>query len=116
MNSDELLDKIIALAVSLGKAEESDLLRTLCAAAAAPPLPPNTSVEPASSTPERITAKEVMVQMMMVSTNTSNTPHMPCSTGSLVLEAAWAMGAEPKPASLENTPRAKPWRMAVMMA
>ena len=34
MNSDELLDKIIALAVSLGKAEEYDLLRTLCAAAA----------------------------------------------------------------------------------
>ena len=69
-----------------------------------------------SSTPDRSTAMEVRVQMMMVSTKTSKMPHRPCSTGSLVLEAAWAMGAEPRPASLENTPRAKPWRIATRMA
>ena len=33
MVDDELLEKTLALCVSLGKAEESDLLRTLCAAA-----------------------------------------------------------------------------------
>lgn len=57
-----------------------------------------------------------MVQITMVSTNTSNTPHMACSAGSSVEEAAWAIGAEPRPASLENTPRANPCFMAAMMA
>ncbi|CAG5927121.1 Uncharacterised protein [Streptococcus pneumoniae] len=31
----------------------------------------------------------------------------PCSTGSFVLAAAAAIGAEPRPDSFENTPRAK---------
>ena len=57
-----------------------------------------------------------MEQMTMVSKNTSNTPQMACSAGSSVEEAAWAMGAEPRPASLEKTPRAKPFFMAVIMA
>ena len=48
------------------------------------------------------------VQIIMVVKKTSNMPHRPCLTGSLVLEAAWAMGALPKPASLENTPLEKP--------
>ena len=38
----------------------------------------------------------------------------PCSTGSSVLAAAAAIGAEPRPDSLENTPRAIPSRIAAM--
>ena len=37
-------------------------------------------------------------------------------TGESVLAAAAAIGAEPSPASLENTPRATPMRMTVPMA
>ena len=39
----------------------------------------------------------------------------PCSAGSLVFAAAAAMGAEPRPDSLENTPRAIPFCMAIIM-
>ncbi len=59
--------------------------------------------------------KAVIVQMTMVSTKTSKMPHRPCATGSLVFEAAWAMGAEPRPASLEKTPRAMPIWIALAM-
>ena len=47
-------------------------------------------------------------QTQMVAMNTSKMPHIPCSAGSLVLEAAWAMAEVPRPASLVNTPRATP--------
>lgn len=51
----------------------------------------------------------------MVATNTSKMPHIPCSAGSLVSAAAWAMEEEPMPASLVNTPRATPYRSAAAM-
>ena len=38
---------------------------------------------------------------------------VPCFTGLLVFAAAWAIGALPNPASLENTPRAIPNLMAI---
>ena len=50
----------------------------------------------------------VMVQMTMVSMNGSTSATTPSETGSSVLAAAWAMGAEPWPASLENSPRLTP--------
>ena len=50
----------------------------------------------------------VMVQMIRVSMKVPNMPIIPWRTGSLVWAAAWAMGALPKPASFENTPRATP--------
>ncbi len=62
----------------------------------------------------RIT-RAVMVQITVVSANTSKMPNRPCCTGPLVSAAAWAIGAEPKPASLENTPRATPLVMALVM-
>ena len=52
--------------------------------------------------------RAVMEHTTRVSANTSNTPQRPCFTGSFTLEVAWAMEAEPRPASLENTPRATP--------
>ena len=53
--------------------------------------------------------------MTMVSMNTSKMPYRPCRTGLVSLEAAWAMGAEPRPASLEKTPRFTPQVMVCMM-
>ena len=38
----------------------------------------------------------------------------PCSTGSSVLAAAAAIGADPRPDSFEKTPRAIPSRIATM--
>ena len=38
----------------------------------------------------------------------------PCSTGSLVFAAAAAMGADPRPDSLEKTPRATPFWIAIL--
>jgi hypothetical protein len=52
--------------------------------------------------------RPVMVQMTMVSMNGSSRATTPSETGSSVLAAAWAMGAEPWPASLENRPRLTP--------
>ena len=52
------------------------------------------------------------VQTTMVSMNTSKMPHMPCFTGSFTLELEWTMTEEPRPASLENTPRFMPQVMA----
>ena len=43
-----------------------------------------------------------------VSTNGSNRATKPSLTGRLVFTAEWAMGAEPRPASLENAARWKP--------
>ena len=59
-------------------------------------------------TPEVRITRAVTEQTQMVAMNTSKMPHMPCSAGSLVLEAAWAMAEVPMPASLVNTPRATP--------
>ena len=52
----------------------------------------------------------------MVSMNTSKIPYRPCLTGSVSEVAAWAMGAEPRPASLEKTPRATPFCTMVLNA
>ena len=62
---------------------------------------------------ERIT-NAVIEQMMIVSANTSKIPHMPCATGSLTLDAECTMTLEPRPASLEKTPRFIPQVSAVM--
>ena len=56
--------------------------------------------------------RPVMVQMIRVSMKVPSMAIMPCCTGWLVRAAAWAMGALPRPASLENTPRATPKRSA----
>ena len=69
-------------------------------------------VPPSVHTPVHRTTRAVMVQTMMVSTNTSLMPHRPCFTGWLAEEEEWASGAMPVPASLEYTPRARPQRMA----
>ena len=61
--------------------------------------------------PEQSIARPVSVHTMMVSANTSNMPKKPCLTGSVSLLEAWAMGAEPSPASFENTPRSTPQPM-----
>ena len=52
--------------------------------------------------------------MMIVSINVPVMETSPCSAGHFVLAAAATMGAEPRPDSLENTPRATPDRMASM--
>jgi len=52
-----------------------------------------------------------MVQMMIVSTNTSKMPKKPCFTGFFVSAQAWAMEPVPRPASLEKMPRDTPFFM-----
>lgn len=68
-----------------------------------------------SYTPEVNTTSAVMVQTMMVSTNTSKMPHIPCCTGSFTLELECTITDEPRPASLENTPRLKPAVTTLLM-
>ena len=46
---------------------------------------------------------------------TSKMPYRPCFTQSVSEVAAWAIGAEPRPASLENTPRLTPQVMTRTM-
>jgi hypothetical protein len=58
--------------------------------------------------------RPVIVQMTRVSMNGSTRATTPSETGSSVLAAAWAMGAEPWPASLEKRPRLTPQSMVVM--
>ena len=53
-------------------------------------------------------ASAVSVQMTMVSAKTSKMPNRPCRSGSAPCAPAWAMGAEPMPASWENMPRSIP--------
>ena len=65
-------------------------------------------VAPESHTPVTRITSPVVVQMRMVSTNTSKIPYMPWRTGWSVVAAACTMGALPRPASLENRPRAMP--------
>jgi len=52
----------------------------------------------------------------MVSIKVPSIATVPCLTGLSVFAAAWAMGALPNPASLENTPRATPKRIAAQTA
>ena len=59
-------------------------------------------------TPEDRITSPVSVQMTSVSRNGSSSDTIPSDTGSSARAAAWAMGAEPCPASLENSPRATP--------
>ena len=73
-------------------------------------------VSPLLQAPVRIITNAVMVQTMMVSMKVPSMPIMPCCTGSLVCAAAWAMGALPRPASLEKMPRATPKRIAAHTA
>ena len=52
--------------------------------------------------------RQVIVTITIVSMNGSTRPTTPSETGSSVFAAAWAIGAEPCPASLENSPRLTP--------
>ena len=54
----------------------------------------------------------VNVQMIMVSIKVPVIETSPCSADHFVFAAAATMGAEPRPDSLENTPRATPLRIA----
>ena len=58
----------------------------------------------------------VIVQTTIVSMKVPSMAIMPCRTGSFVLAAACAIAAEPRPASLEKTPRATPKRMPAQTA
>ena len=64
--------------------------------------------------PVMMITRPVMVQITRVSMNGSTRATTPSETGSSVLAAAWAMGAEPCPASLEKRPRLTPQSMVVM--
>ena len=59
-------------------------------------------------TPDERITKPVKVQMTKVSMNGSSRDTMPSAAGSSVRAEAWAMGADPWPASLENRPRLTP--------
>ena len=67
---------------------------------------------PDSSTPVSMITRPVIVHTTKVSINVPSIAISPCSTGSLVRAAACAIGALPKPASLEKMPRATPKRIA----
>ena len=60
-------------------------------------------------------ARPVMEQMTIVSMNVPVMLTRPWRTGSLVLAAAAAIGAEPRPASLLKMPRAIPFCIAMKM-
>ncbi len=79
---------------------------------AAPPLVPQAMSTLPAQEAQR-TVRAVRVQITMVSINTSKIPKKPCLTGLVSLVAAWAIGAEPRPASLEKQPRAMPFVMEV---
>ena len=66
------------------------------------------AAEPAVQVPVTRITKPVMLQTMMVSMKTSSMPMEACTSGVSAVEAAWAMGAVPRPASLEKIPRAMP--------
>ncbi len=61
-------------------------------------------------------ARPVIEQMMMVSMKVPSMPIRPERTGHLLVPAAWAMPAVPRPASLEKMPRATPKRIAAITA
>src|SRR5699024_6659500 len=60
------------------------------------------------ATPEQSSIKEVAVQIRIVSINTDSIWTRPCLTGWDTAALAAAFGAEPTPASLENSPRLMP--------
>ena len=66
-------------------------------------------------TPVTKIVKPVNVQIMRVSIKVPVMEIKPCSTGSFVLAAAAAMGADPRPDSLEKTPLATPFWIAIRM-
>ena len=74
---------------------------------------PEASVMP--STPEEAIARPVMVHTTMVSQNVPVILIYPWRTGLSVVAAAAVIAAEPMPASLEKTPRATPYLMALIM-
>ena len=65
-------------------------------------------------TPVTTSVRPVSVQIMMVSIKVPVIEIRPCSAGHFVLAAAATIGAEPRPDSLENTPRATPFLIAIM--
>ena len=73
-------------------------------------------VSPLVHAPEAMMARAVKEQMMIVSMKVPSIATRPWLTGPLVDAAACAMGADPRPASFENTPRATPKRMAAQTA
>ena len=66
-------------------------------------------------TPVTKMVKPVRVQIINVSIKVPVIEIKSCSTGSFVLAAAAAIGAEPRPDSLEKTPRATPFWIAIRM-
>ena len=64
------------------------------------------------SSPELRITRAVMVRTMKVSIKTPIMAARPWSWGLSTRASAWAWGVEPMPASLENRPRATPYRMA----
>ena len=67
---------------------------------------------PECQAPVTMSTSPVMVQTMMVSMKVPVMLTSACWQGSLVLAAAAAMGALPRPDSLEKTPRETPFWMA----
>ena len=57
----------------------------------------------------------VIVQIKIVSVNTSKIPKNPCFTGSLVSADACAIDPVPRPASFEKMPREKPFCILINM-
>ena len=55
-----------------------------------------------------MTMKAVMEQTTIVSTKTSKMPTTPCSEGWLTFAMPCAIGALPRPASFDSTPRLMP--------
>ena len=68
-------------------------------------------VMPCGIRPDVISTRPVSVSTTNVSTNTPRIATAPWSCGHSTLASAWAWGVEPRPASLENRPRATPKRM-----
>ncbi len=66
-------------------------------------------------TPVKTKVKPVILQIMIVSMKVPVIEIKPCSAGQCVFAAAAAIGAEPRPDSLENTPRAIPFFIAIMI-
>ncbi len=71
---------------------------------------------PLVQTPVQMIARPVIEQTMMVSMNVPSIPIMPERTELVVVPAAWAIPAVPRPASLEKIPRATPKRIAAITA
>ena len=64
---------------------------------------------PCGIRPDVISTRPVSVSTTNVSTNTPRIATAPWSCGRSTLASAWAWGVEPRPASLENSPRLTPF-------